>query len=378
MDAATNIRVVKDFTSEDYQTDLIRKTYRNELAPIWYRFMGLRQQQSFLQQIIIVFARLAAFVASIFLVRDGQWTVGDLVIVNMYLGSIFTPIATVSNNWRNIQNGIIAIEDTEAILALPSEDYEPSDAANVQEISGKVEFEHVDFGYDPSVPILHDITFKAEPGQIVALVGESGVGKSSLVELISAYHFPNKGTVSIDGFDIRKIPLSRLRSQIGTVSQEVTLFNDTILNNLKYGNLSRTDEEVRAAAKLAHCDFIERFPNKWEQVVGERGLKLSVGQKQRVAIARAILKNPRILILDEPTSALDAGSEKIITESLDELMKGKTTFVIAHRLSTVRRADKILVFKGGKIIESGRHDELLKISGGEYRRLYELQIGLHA
>lgn len=149
--------------------------------------------------------------------------------------------------------------------------------------------------------------------------------------------------------------------------------------NIKYGNFSATDEEVREAARKAHAiDFIEKFPDKWNQVVGERGVKLSVGQKQRVAIARAILRNPRILILDEPTSALDAGSEKIITESLDELMKGKTTFIIAHRLSTVRKADKILVFKEGKIIESGTHDELLALSGGEYRRLYELQIGLHA
>ena len=182
----------------------------------------------------------------------------------------------------------------------------------------------------------------------------------------------------IDGHDIKKVNLRRLRQQIAVVPQEVVLFNDTIKTNVKYGNFNSTDEEIRQASIKAHAlDFIEKFPEKWDQKVDERGVKLSVGQKQRVAIARAMLRNPRILVLDEPTSALDAGSEKIITQSLDELMKGKTTFIIAHRLSTVRKADKILVFKEGKIIESGTHQELLLIEGGEYRRLYELQIGLH-
>jgi ABC-type multidrug transport system fused ATPase/permease subunit len=187
-----------------------------------------------------------------------------------------------------------------------------------------------------------------------------------------------EGEVRIDGNLIQRFDLKNLRSQIAVVPQEVVLFNDTIKTNIKYGNFKASDEEVKDAARKAHAhEFIERFPDKWDQVVGERGVKLSVGQKQRVAIARAILRNPKILILDEPTSALDAGSEKIISQSFDELMKGKTTFIIAHRLSTVRKADKILVFKEGRIIESGTHTELLKIEGGEYRRLYELQIGLH-
>lgn len=246
-------------------------------------------------------------------------------------------------------------------------------------LNGEITFNHVSFCYSQNQIVLNDISFTTKAGDIIALVGESGVGKSSLIDLISAYHFPTKGSILIDGKQIQEVPLETLRHNIGVVTQELTLFNDTIKNNIKYGNFDKSDEEIFDAARKAHCfDFIEKFPEKWEQMVGERGLKLSVGQKQRIAIARAILKNPRILILDEPTSALDAGSEKIITGSLDELMKGKTTFVVAHRLSTVRRADKILVFKDGRIVESGTHAELAIIPGGEYRRLYELQIGLHA
>ncbi|MDP2593349.1 MAG: ATP-binding cassette domain-containing protein, partial [bacterium] len=174
------------------------------------------------------------------------------------------------------------------------------------------------------------------------------------------------------------IDLLSLRQEIGVVPQEVALFNDTISHNIKYGSFHKSEKDVEEAARKAHAyDFIESFPEKWNQLVGERGVKLSVGQKQRVGIARAILREPKILILDEPTSALDASSEKIITDSLKELMKNRTTFIIAHRLSTVRRADKILVFKDGQIAEKGRHDELVSIKDGEYRRLYELQIGLH-
>lgn len=221
--------------------------------------------------------------------------------------------------------------------------------------------------------VLKDVSFKVE----IALVGESGVGKSTLIELLAGYYFANKGEVIIDGVNIKRIGLKLLCRQIATVPQEVVLFNDTIKHNISYGNFDASDEQVEIASIKAHAyDFIMKFPNKWKQMVGERGVKLSVGQKQRVAIARAILRNPKILILDEPTSALDAGSENIISQSLEELMRGKTTFIIAHRLSTVKKADKILVFQGGTIIESGTHSELIKIKDGEYRRLYELQIGL--
>ncbi len=226
--------------------------------------------------------------------------------------------------------------------------------------------------------MLKNINFQVNPGEVIALVGESGVGKSTLIDLLSGYNFARTGQVLIDSVNIKRLDLKKLRGQIAVVPQEVVLFSDTIETNIKYGNFDASRKEVEEAAKLAHAlDFINRMPKKWKQIVGERGYKLSVGEKQRVAIARAILRDPKILILDEPTSALDAKSEKIIQESLEELMKNRTTFIIAHRLSTVRRADKILVFKDGEIVETGQHDELLKIENGVYRHLYELQIGLH-
>jgi ABC-type multidrug transport system fused ATPase/permease subunit len=199
-----------------------------------------------------------------------------------------------------------------------------------------------------------------------------------MADLISGYYFANSGVVSIDGHDIRKLNLHELRSQIGIVPQEVVLFNSTIKENISYGMPGATIDQILEAAKRAKADdFIEKFPLKYEQEVGERGVKLSVGQKQRIAIARAMLRDPRILILDEPTSALDSETEKYITASFEELMKGRTTFVIAHRLSTVRKADKILLLKDGVIAEEGKHDELMQIPDGAYRRVYELHIGLH-
>jgi subfamily B ATP-binding cassette protein MsbA len=304
-------------------------------------------------------------------------TLGELLAFNAYAAMIFGPFVTIARQWQTIQNGIVNIQQTEKVLQTETEKYTPENAIK-EPLKGDLTFDRVSFHYDAGKPVLQDISFEVKAGEVVALVGESGVGKSTLVDLISAYNFPTEGKVLIDGHPIQQMDLKRFRQQIAVVPQEVVLFNDKIRTNIKYGNFHATDEEMIEAARKAHAvDFIEKFPEKWDQIVGERGVKLSVGQKQRVAIARAILRNPRILILDEPTSALDAGSEKIITQSLDELMKGRTTFIIAHRLSTVRRADKILVFKEGKIIESGKHDELLKIEGGEYRRLYELQIGLH-
>lgn len=376
-DIIGNTLAIKQATAEGYENDKLSKKMKSAV-PLWMRLTNVWGSLTLYQRLTILATQAIIFIMSAVYIQKGLMTIGELIAFNTYAAMVFGPFVTIARQWQTIQNGIVNIQETEKILQIATEPYEPAGAESY-DVRGDISFKNVFFQYDEGKQVLEDISFTAKAGDIIALVGESGVGKSTLIDLISGYNFPTGGEVAIDGHDIRKTNLRRLRQQIAVVPQEVVLFNDTIEVNVKYGNFDSTVEQVRAAAQKAHAlEFIEKFPEQWKQVVGERGVKLSVGQKQRVAIARAILRNPRILVLDEPTSALDAGSERIITVSLDELMKGRTTFIVAHRLSTVRRADKILVFKEGRIVESGKHDELLKIEGGEYRRLYELQIGLHS
>lgn len=376
-DAIHNAQAVKQATTEDYEREKLYKNSR-QAVPLWMKMTNIWGSLTLYQRFIILGTQVIIFVLSVAYIQNGSMTLGELLAFNAYAAMIFGPFVTIARQWQTIQNGIVNIQQTEKILQAEPELYTPKNAIT-EPIKGNLSFKKVSFFYDVEKPVLQDVSFDVNAGEVIALVGESGVGKSTLVDLISAYHFPTKGQILIDGHPIQQMDLKKFRSQIAVVPQEVVLFNDKVITNIKYGNFHSSDEQVHEAARKAHAiDFINKFPEKWDQIVGERGVKLSVGQKQRVAIARAILRNPRILILDEPTSALDAGSEKIISDSLDELMRGKTTFIIAHRLSTVRKANKILVFKDGFVIESGTHDELLKIEKGEYRRLYELQIGLHA
>jgi ABC-type multidrug transport system fused ATPase/permease subunit len=375
-DTMGNALAIKQATSEAYEQNKLSENFKFTL-PLWMKQAVIWGNLSLYQRLTILATQILIFILSVHYIHHGMMTLGTLLAFNAYAAMVFGPFITIARQWQTIQNGIINIQETEKILALPAEIYEPKDAPSI-DIQGDIDFKNVSFRYDEGKPVLHDISFSIKAGDIVALVGESGVGKSTLIDLISGYHFANSGEVLIDGHDVRTLNLRKLRQAIAVVPQEVVLFNDTIETNIKYGNFEATHELIREAARKAHAlDFIEKFPDRWKQLVGERGIKLSVGQKQRIAIARAILRNPHILVLDEPTSALDAGTEKIITESLDILMKGKTTFIIAHRLSTVRKANTILVFKEGRIIESGMHAELLTIERGEYKRLYELQIGLH-
>lgn len=375
-DVVGNALAIKQATAEEYEREQLSKKMKSAV-PLWMRLTNLWGSLTLYQRMTILTTQIIIFIISVYYIQHGTMTIGELIAFNTYAAMIFGPFTVIARNWQTIQNGIVNIQETEKIMEVAPEPYSEKGAVELA-LKGDIEFKNVYFQYEEGKQVLENISFNIKGGQVVALVGESGVGKSTLIDLVSGYHFATKGEVLIDGHDIHKVHLRKLRQQIAVVPQEVVLFNDSIKMNVKYGNFNSTDDEVREASRKAHAvDFVEKFPQKWEQLVGERGVKLSVGQKQRVAIARAILRNPRILVLDEPTSALDAGSEKIITESLDELMKGKTTFIIAHRLSTVRKADIILVFKEGKIIESGTHSELLTIPGGEYRRLYELQIGLH-
>ena len=376
-DSVFNVYAVKQAVAEKHEQKKIFRNFRLKAGKLWKEMMAVWQGMNFYQRLIITITQLVIYLTAFYLISKNKMTIGELVMFNGYAAMLFGPFTRLGHNWQVIQNGLIALERAEKILQYPKEIYSPENAVVLPAIKGEVEFRDVSFAYNKGKPVLEGINFKVMPGEVIALVGESGMGKSTLVDLISAYYFPLKGEVLIDGHDTRNFDLKFLRSQIAVVPQEVVLFNDTIETNIKYGSFGASLKKIEEAARKANAfEFIEKFPKKWKQIVGERGIKLSVGQKQRVAIARAILRNPKILILDEPTSALDAKAEKAIAESLEELMKGKTTFIIAHRLSTVRKADRIFVLENGKIAEEGRHEELLKKSNGIYRNLYELQIGI--
>lgn len=377
-DLILNVQPVKQATAERHERRELYRHFQLRAARLWTEYMRIWQGLSFFQRAIVTSMQLGIFVYSFFLVRSGALTPGELVAFNAYAAIIFRPLAILANNWDIVQNGLAAIDRAEKIIERSPEIYVPEGAVIPSKLRGEVEFRNVSFAYGAQrSAVLEDISFRAAAGSSVALVGESGVGKSTLLDLVSGYYRPRRGIILIDGHSVSKLDLKFLRSQIAVVPQELLLFNDTVKQNIRYGSFDASDAAVLTAAKKAHADeFIQRFPKKYNQLVGERGIKLSVGQKQRIAIARAILRNPRILILDEPTSALDARSEALIAESLAELMAGRTTFIIAHRLSTVRRADMILVLERGRVVERGTHDELVTIPNGVYRKLYELQIGL--
>jgi subfamily B ATP-binding cassette protein MsbA len=264
------------------------------------------------------------------------------------------------------------------VLRERTEDDDPNRTTVLPPIIGQVEFEHVSFEYEEGKPVLHDVSFDAQPGTVTALVGSSGSGKSTMIGLVTAFHTPREGKVLVDGYDLSTVALASYRLQLGLVLQDSFLFDGTIRDNVSFSRPEATEEQIMEACRIARVDeFAANFPAAYETIVGERGVKLSGGQKQRVSIARAILADPRILILDEATSSLDSESEALIQSGLSHLMQGRTTFVIAHRLSTIRRADQILVVEGGRIIERGNHAELYAAQG-RYFDLYNRQHGLEA
>lgn len=370
---------VKQATAEEHETAKIRSIMLGRVFRGWKSLQLVWSNVGFFQRILVFATQLAVFLFSIRLVADSSITVGELIALNGYAQMFFGPFVTLGYSWEVIQNGLNSAKQIQTVLDQPEEVYQPKGKESPAVADGSVRFENVSFGYGgKDQVVLRDISFEAKPGEVIAFVGESGVGKSTAISLISGYFFPEEGAVYINGVDTRKYDLVELRKQIAVVPQEVALFNDTIRENIWYGSFDASQADIERAAQEAQiAEFIDGLPKKYETVVGERGVKLSVGQKQRVAIARAMLRNPSILILDEPTSALDARTEQYVTESFEKLMKGRTTFIIAHRLSTVRKADKILVFKKGRVVEEGKHDTLIKRKDGVYRRLYEYQIGLH-
>jgi len=300
-------------------------------------------------------------------------TPGDLVMFVMLLQQVARAVSDIGGLNTTRQQALAAASRIFAeVLDQKSDVAEKHDARAMPPVIGSVAFEHVSFAYGDGPLVLEDITFEARPGEVVALVGHSGAGKSTLVDLIPRFYDVQDGNVRVDGIDVRDVKLESLRRQIGIVPQETWLFAGTLRDNIAYGNRQATDEEIRNAAYAANAFFIDGMPEGFLTVVGERGVRLSGGERQRISIARAILMNPRILILDEATSSLDASSEALVQEALDQLMRGRTTIVIAHRLSTVIGADRILVLDKGRIAESGTHTELLS-AGGLYAKLYERQ-----
>ena len=306
----------------------------------------------------------------------GRLTVGDYVEYTMLLAFMIAPIVQLVSIGTQLTEALAGLYRPTEIMNEMQEDSEPRRSIALPEIKGDVVFDKVTFEYEAGKPVLHGISFESKPGTVTALVGSSGSGKSTIISLICGFHTANGGAILVDGVDLATVRLSSYREQLGVVLQETFLFDGTIRENVLFSRPNATQEQLMDACRIARADeFAERFPEAYETIVGERGVKLSGGQRQRISIARAILADPRILILDEATSSLDSESEAMIQNGLNFLMKGRTTFVIAHRLSTIRRADQILVIESGQILERGTHEELYKL-GGRYHDLYTRQHGL--
>jgi subfamily B ATP-binding cassette protein MsbA len=374
------------FMSESAMGNKIVKAYNMEEFEI-HKFRQLNQKHFRINAKIALAYSLAAPIMDVIggLVAAGLFTVGMQRIARgtlspgqfmSFLTALFlmyAPIKRLALAHNDYQQGKAGWERVRQVIATENPIHDRATAVELKAVRGEVEFQGVHFAYQPDVPVLKNISFLAQPNEMVALVGASGSGKTTIMNLLLRFYEPQGGAVFVDGRDIRSVTLQTLREHIGLVTQDVFLFNDTILNNIAYGRKRYSLEDVRRAAAVARAaEFIEELPQRYETVVGERGIFLSNGQRQRISIARAVLKQPRILIFDEATSSLDSESEKLIQEAMDDVMRNRTTFVIAHRLSTIIEADRILVVEKGEIKESGSHRELLK-KRGLYYSLYNLQ-----
>ena len=372
IDSLLNYETVKYFNNEDFEA----RRYDENLEKLRRAALKSQSTLSLLntgQQLIIASALIAMLWRATQGVVDGRLTLGDLVMVNAFMIQLYIPLNFLGVMYREIKQ---SLTDLDKMFGLMEKHREVDDAPGAQPLqvsAGAVRFEHVGFAYDPARPILHDLSFEIPAGKTVAVVGPSGAGKSTLARLLYRFYDVGSGRITIDGQDIRQVTQGSLRQAIGIVPQDTVLFNDTVVYNIAYGRPGATREEVESAAKAAHIHaFIAATPKGYDTMVGERGLKLSGGEKQRVAIARTLLKNPPILIFDEATSALDSANERAIQAELRAVSQGKTALVIAHRLSTVVDAHEIVVLDAGRVVERGPHAELMA-RGGRYAEMWRLQ-----
>ncbi len=373
------VRVVKAFVQEDREFERFERQsadYMNARVDAARAFSGFSRNTQFVMSL----STLAIWGYGGYLVlqnptgdaKDGV-TVGVLVMFIALAAQFYSPLQELTNMSQLIQQAATSAQRVFEVLDATPDMPDAPDALDLKDVAGKVEFDNVSFGYDERRPVLKNVTFTIEPGEMIGLVGPSGAGKSTTINLICRFYDVTGGAVRIDGHDVREVRLGSLRSHIGIVLQEPFLFHGTIADNIAYGHPEASFEQVLEAAKAANAhDFILRFPDAYDTMVGERGTRLSGGERQRISIARAILKNPRILILDEATSSVDTETEALIQEAIDRLVTGRTTFAIAHRLSTLQHANRLLVLEKGKLVEAGTHADLLSQEGGTYRRLVDI------
>jgi subfamily B ATP-binding cassette protein MsbA len=368
--------VVKAFSREDYEV----RRFEGESLEAVEAALAARSLKARLVPIVNIITAIGTCAVLWFgaqMAMSGQLAPGSLVVFVFYLGKMYKPMQDISKTIDAYSKAATGYDRIQEILRVDDEVHDKPGARKAARFKGQVDFENVSFCYKENEPVLRDVDLHVEPGTMVALVGPTGSGKTTIINLIARFYDPTSGTVKIDGKDIRDLTQASLRSQISFVLQDTVLFSGTIWDNIAYGCPDATHSQIVKAAEAGNAmEFIDKLPEKFSTSVGERGVTLSGGQRQRIAIARAIVRNTPILILDEPTSGLDASSEQLVVEALDRLMKGKTSIVIAHRLTTIRSAKQIYVVDNGTIAESGTHDELLEHEDGIYRKLHDLQANL--